>query len=133
MASILPSEWELDVQTPITLATSEPEPDIAVVAVSADDYVERHPGPADIALVIEVSRSSIFRDRVEKARIYAEAGIPVYWIVYVSKSTIEVFTDPANGKKWRYKTVKQYGKADTVPLFLGGKKIADISVKELID
>ncbi len=62
----------------------------------------------------------------------AQAGIPIYWIVYVTKGMIEVLTDPANGKKWRYRTAKQYGKKDKVPLVLRGKKIADIPVRELV-
>lgn len=132
LARVLPSDWDLDVQSPITLLTSEPEPDIAVVAVSPNEYEDRHPGPDDIGLLIEVSRSSIYKERVEKARIYAEAGVPEYWIVYVNKAIIEVFSNPTNGKKWRYRTVKQYRKTDSVPLILLGKKIADISLREIL-
>src|SRR5215210_6546904 len=72
----LPTNWRCRCQLPITLAASEPEPDIAVVQGSREDFYDRHPGPAETAVIIEVTRSSIYRDRVEKARIYAEAGIP---------------------------------------------------------
>ena len=103
-----------------------------MVTGSADDYETRHPYAKDIGLLMEVSRSSIYKDRVEKGRIYAEAGIPEYWIVYVSKGMIEVFSNPVNGKKWRYRTVKQYRKADSIPLILRGKKFSDIPVRDIL-
>ncbi|MSU78792.1 MAG: Uma2 family endonuclease [Gemmataceae bacterium] len=129
---VLPTGWCCRSQGPVTLSTSEPGPDIAVVEGESNTFTSRHPSGDEIGMVAEVTRASITRDRVEKARIYAEASIPVYWIVYVSKGMIEVFTDPANGKKWRYRTAKQYGKNDTIPLVLRGKKVADISVRELV-
>jgi Uma2 family endonuclease len=132
LTRILPSDWDLDSQCPITLATSEPEPDLAIVAVSPDDYEEHHPGPDDVGVIIEVSDTSIAKDRIEKARIYAEAGIPEYWIVDVKKGIIEVYSNPTNGKKWRYRTVKQYRKADSIPLILRGKKVADIPLRDIL-
>lgn len=129
---VLPVQWDTRSQAPITLATSEPEPDIAVVTRSPDDYETRHPVAGEIGLLIEVSRSSIFKDRVEKARIYAEAKIPEYWIVYVSKGMIEVLSKPTNGKECRYRQVKQYFKADLIPLILNGKRIAEIPLQGIL-
>jgi Uma2 family endonuclease len=125
---VLPKGWDCRCQLPVTLLTSEPEPDIAIVSGGADDYESRHPGPDDIGVLIEITRSSIYKDRVEKAKIYAEAKIPEYWIVYVSKGMIEVFSKPTNGKECRYRQVKQYFKNDSIPLTLRGKKMADISL-----
>jgi Uma2 family endonuclease len=34
------------------------------------------------------------RDRATKSRMYARAGVPVYWLVDVPAKTIEVRTDP---------------------------------------
>lgn len=132
LSRVLPRDWDLDIQSPITLLTSEPEPDIAIVTASPDEYESNHPGPDNIGVIIEVADTSIVKDRVEKARIYAEAGIPEYWIVYVSKGLIEAFSNPTNGKKWRYRTVKQYRKADSIPLVLRGKKVADIPLRDIL-
>jgi Uma2 family endonuclease len=129
---VIPTGWDCRCQLPITLATSEPEPDLAIVSGDAGTYQERHPYADDIGLLIEITRTSIFKDRVEKARIYAEAKIPEYWIVYVSKGMIEVFSKPANGKECRYRQVKQYFKDDSIPLVLRGKKIADIPLRDIL-
>src|SRR5438876_1584935 len=50
---LLPSDWVLQVQLPITTADSEPEPDFSVALGSDEDYSRRHPTPKEIALVIE--------------------------------------------------------------------------------
>jgi Uma2 family endonuclease len=77
---------------------SEPEPD---VAVARKDYTLRD-HPRELFLVIEVSDSTLRRDRKIKTSIYAEAGVPEYWIVNLQDMTVEVHTDPAGD---RYETV----------------------------
>ena len=73
--------WHLETQEAITLESSEPEPDLTVVRGQVDDYPDRHPSAADVALVVEVSDSTLVYDRGIKRRIYARAGIAEYWIV----------------------------------------------------
>ena len=90
----LPPGWDLKNQSAITTRESEPELDFVVVSGQARDYFDRHPGPADIGLAIEVSESSLDRDRTLKARIYARAGVPTYWIVNIAERRIEVHSDP---------------------------------------
>ncbi len=93
--TVLPIGWFLRVQQTVSLADSNPEPDIAVVRGSFRSFLARHPGPADIALIVEVSNSSLDRDLDDKARVYARAGIPVYWVVDVVNGTVEVFEQPS--------------------------------------
>jgi Uma2 family endonuclease len=69
---------------------SEPEPDFAIVP--AERSMLAHPEAA--LLLIEVSDSSLRKDRKPKLEIYAEAGVPEYWIVNLQEMTIEVYTDP---------------------------------------
>ena len=76
---------------------SVPEPDVAVVALDPHDYLRAHPTTA--LLVVEVSDSSLPQDRLTKARIYAGAGIPEYWIVDLVHGRIEVFRDPQPGAR----------------------------------
>src|SRR5262245_18478406 len=71
----LPSGWCVNAQQPVTTATSEPEPDLSVVRGDRRQYRERHPGPEDLALVVEVSDTTLDRDQGTKRRLYAAAGI----------------------------------------------------------
>ena len=73
---------------------SEPEPDRCVVRGTIRDYEDRHPGPDDIALVVEVADSSLAEDRQMASLVYGPSGIPVYWIVNLVQRQVEVYTDP---------------------------------------
>ena len=85
----------VQIQLPVTLNNiNAPEPDIAVVRGTEEDYADRHPGPADLPLVIEVADSSVGSDRSTKQRLYATAGIPQYWLVNLSESQVEVYEQP---------------------------------------
>ena len=87
-------------EKPVELATSLPEPDVAVVRGAQRDYLARHPGGADTVLVVEVAVTSQEIDR-EKTRLYAEAGVPVVWLLDVPGRRIEVHTDPQPGGRYR--------------------------------
>ncbi|WP_161542414.1 Uma2 family endonuclease [Rhodothermus marinus] len=81
------------VQGPLALGPySEPEPDVAVVEGTIDDYVEAHPSTA--VLVVEVADASLQFDRTRKAALYARAGIPEYWIVNLLDGVLEVHRRP---------------------------------------
>jgi len=73
---------------------SLPEPDLAVVKGQPLDYQHRHPVGGETLLVVEVARTSQAIDR-RKARIYAAAGVPVYWLVDLTERQIEVFSQPS--------------------------------------
>ena len=85
------------VQCPIRLPEDgEPEPDFALVR---RDYRRgRKPTPPDVLVVMEVSDSSLAFDRTVKAQLYAEAGIPEYWIFDLPGQRIERHTDPDDGR-----------------------------------
>ena len=88
-------------QQPITLEEqqSEPEPDLVVAVPPARRYVSRHPGPADILLVCEVSDATLASDRSTKLRLYAEAGIREYWIVNLVDGVLEIYLNPTRSAK----------------------------------
>lgn len=82
-------------QLPITIAPdSEPEPDIAVVRLDQTRYRDRHPYPEDVYLLIEVSDATLSYDRDHKAKVYARANIPEYWLVDVKQKRVLVFREP---------------------------------------
>jgi Uma2 family endonuclease len=77
---------------PITLPNdSEPEPDIAVVKLVQNRYLDHHPYPEDIYWLIEYADSTLTKDLNIKQRIYAQAGIPEYWIVNLQGSELIIF------------------------------------------
>ncbi|MBI2947398.1 MAG: Uma2 family endonuclease [Verrucomicrobia bacterium] len=94
IAAKLPDGYLVRQEAPITLADSEPEPDISVIRGTLADFYEAHPRTAE--LVIEVSVSSAALDR-ENASLYAEASVKEYWIVLGSERHIEVYRRPENG------------------------------------
>lgn len=129
----LPAGWFCRGQSAITTSDSEPEPDIAIIRGKEEDYLKRHPRPKDMGLVIEVADTSIRRDRVIKARLYARAGIPVYWIVNLSAARLEVHSEPSGATdNPAYAQRKAYPRSRTVPLVLNGKAVAAIPVRELL-
>lgn len=74
---------------------TQPEPDILVARGSNEDYQERHPGPEDILLVVEVADRTLRADREQKGLLYARAGIPEYWIVNLPERRLEVYRQPS--------------------------------------
>ncbi|MBI5767003.1 MAG: Uma2 family endonuclease [Verrucomicrobia bacterium] len=91
-------------EDPMTLADSEPEPDIAVVVGKPDDFRSAHPRTA--LLVIEVAVRTEETDR-EKAAIYAEAGVGEYWLVLAETGVIEIFAQPEKGKFGETRVVRR--------------------------
>jgi len=95
LEQILPRQWDIRIQSAVTLVESEPEPDLALVRGDARSYLLKHPQASDVGLVIEVAETSLTRDRTEKKRIYALAGIPTYWIINLVDRQIEEYTSPS--------------------------------------
>jgi Uma2 family endonuclease len=125
--------WFCRGQSAITTAESEPEPDLAVVRGSERDYFSRHPGPADMALAVEVADSSLARDRSIKARIYAAANVPVYWIINLVDNQVEVYTDPTGpAANPVYRQRRDYGRDDLVPPVVDGRELGPIPGRELL-
>jgi Uma2 family endonuclease len=129
----LPAGWCIRIQSAITLSDSEPEPDFVIASGPARQYVARHPGPQDIAVVIEVADSSLDRDRHDKGRIYAGASLPLYWIINLVDDQVEVYTDPSGpGPATAFQQRHDYLPADTVPLILAGQPVGQITARELL-
>jgi Uma2 family endonuclease len=88
----------VSVQNPVVLADdSEPQPDLAVLRKRAIAYKEAEATIEDLLLLIEVAESSLSYDRSTKLRLYAEAGVPEYWVVDVAAESVEVHRAPDAG------------------------------------
>jgi Uma2 family endonuclease len=129
----LPPGWHVRVQSAITTADSEPEPELAIVAGTELTYEHRHPGPGDVALLVEVANTSLVEDRDVKGRIYARAGVPTYWIVNLQDRRLEVYTLPSGTSDvTAYASRVDYTAGQSVPLSIGGAEAVLIPVSDLI-
>lgn len=81
--------YEVRVASPLTLEDSEPEPDLAVIALDAP----RPYHPATATLLVEVAVSSLHRDLDTKTGIYAAAGVPEYWVLDLAQRRLVVHRD----------------------------------------
>lgn len=74
---------------PIAIAEdTHADTDVLVIIDRRSEYEERHPGPEDTLLLIEVADSSAEYDIGEKALLYAQAGIRDYWVVLVNEAAV---------------------------------------------
>ena len=92
---------------------SGPEPDIALLTPQASMDRENVPGPEDILLIIEIADSSLRIDRNQKARRYAESGIPELWIFVLDADEIEVHRQPTPDG---YADMQTYRRGDTLTI-----------------
>lgn len=75
----------------------EPQPDIVLLRPQPDFYASHLPGPSDILLIIEIAESSLHYDCEVKARIYAQSGVPEYWLVDLDDRSVSCYSDPRGG------------------------------------
>ena len=102
----------------LRLADSMPEPDVAVVRETREDFRTRKPITAE--LVVEVAITSLALDR-EKALLYAEADVAEYWIVLGETEQVEVYRRPENGV---YKEKRTFARGEVIE----GVSVTDAAV-----
>ena len=115
-------------QNPVPLGPqSEPMPDLGLLKPRSDFYTGAHPSPDDVLLVVEVSDTTVRYDSTVKTSLYAEAGIPEYWLLDVNKDVLVVRVDPSGGE---YRSVRILHRGDTIsPLKLTS---ASFTVDEIL-
>jgi Uma2 family endonuclease len=133
LEGIIPAGWYVGEQEPITTADSEPEPDVMVVRGNTRQYLDRHPGSDDLALVVEVADTTLERDRTLKKQLYAAARIPIYWIVNLPQRQVEVYSEPSGPTdRPDYGQRQDYLEGDEVPLDVAGHAAGVIAVNEML-
>jgi hypothetical protein len=104
-----------------------------VVRGERDDYPNEPSRAQDVVLVIEVSDTNLAKDQNEKARIYARAGIPEYWIVNLVSAQIEVYTGPtAQRETPDYGEFRMFGITNEIPLIIEGREIPRLAVEGIL-
>lgn len=85
----------VSVQNPVQLdAYSEPQPDLMLLRPRDDFYAERHPGPEDVLLLLEIADTSLDYDRNVKIPLYAGHAIQEVWLLNIRDQTVEVYRSP---------------------------------------
>jgi Uma2 family endonuclease len=125
-----PPGWYVRPGKPVRIPglASMPEPDRSVARGSIRDYGDRHPGPDEIALVVEVSDSSLDEDR-KLAEIYGKAGIPVYWIINLVDHQVEVYSDPGPSG---YQSLEVLAPGHVLHVMIDGAEIGEIPVADIL-
>ena len=90
-----------------------PEPDIALLTPEASLDEVNVPRAEDILLIVEVSASTLRTDRRDKAKRYAQSGIPELWILVLESDEIEVSRQPTPEG---YTDVRRYRRGDTLTI-----------------
>jgi Uma2 family endonuclease len=107
----------------------EPEPDICVIRGSRAAFRGRIPDGKDVALLVEVSETTLARDQGPKLLSYARAGIPIYWIVNLVDGQIEVYADPGVDG---YKIRQEFRADQDVPVVIDGTEVGRIAVNDIL-
>ncbi len=129
LSGVVGPGWRVMVEAPVKLSEySEPEPDLAVARGVPDDYVEQHPGPADVPLIVEVSDATL-REDGQRDRVYGAAGVAVYWIINLVDRRVEVYTGP---RPDGYSLCAIYGPGQAVPVVLDGREVGRIPLEDLL-
>ena len=127
---MIPQGWHVAKGVPIRLSDwSRPEPDLAIVRGVVNDYEERDATPEDIALVVEIAGASLPADRTDMARVYAAAGIPIYWVVDLAEGRVEIFSDP---RRDGYHSHQVLARGQDIPVVVAEVEAAWIAVSDLL-
>jgi Uma2 family endonuclease len=125
---ILPTGWSVRSELPVRLPPlSEPEPDVSVARGNPKDYATRHPGPEDLALVVEVAAGSLRQDR-KLAVTYGSSGIPTSWIINLRGPWVEVYSDPTSAG---YGSRRDYKPGEKIAVVIDGSVVGQIGVDGL--
>jgi Uma2 family endonuclease len=130
---LVPENWYVDDQEPITTKDSEPEPDVVIVQGDRRDYLDRHPYADEVALVVEVADTTLQRDRTSKKRLYARAGVAVYWIINLVDRQIEVYTRPlSKAEVPDYQERQDFRPGDSIPLLIENQEVGTLPLLSLL-
>ena len=135
-----PVGWHVRIEKPVRIPRrrSMPEPDVSVARGKITDYGKRDPGPDDVALVVEVSHTTVkaatrFAGTPAMTATYGGGSIPVYWLVNIPERQLEVYTEPSGpASPAGYRRCQILLPGQDVPLLIEGREVARIAVADLL-
>lgn len=102
----------VSVQNPLVLDIyNEPKPDIVILKPREDFYDSTEPSPEHALLVVEISDTTLARDRKRKLLRYAQYGVPEYWIEDLKNDLLHVYREPTGNE---YKVHLTFRRGDSV-------------------
>jgi len=128
---LIPSGWDIRIEDAVRLADSEPEPDVSVARCDIEDYADRRPGPADLAMVVEVAAPVVSEDR-QMADVYGLAGIPVYWMLNLKARQVEVYSLVKRQTAFRYGKPRVFKSGQSVPVVIDGVAVGRIVIVDIL-
>ncbi len=127
---LIPPGWRLTIEAPIRIPDfDEPEPDLAIVRGTRNQYEDHHPGPADVGLLIEVAETTLDQDRGEKQLAYARGRVPTYWIVNLVDRQLEIYTRPT---RTGYRNRRVLAPNEHVSVMIGRREIGQIALAAIL-
>jgi Uma2 family endonuclease len=136
LVRIVPQGWLVRPEQPVTLPSDGmPEPDFTIVRGRSRDFMDRDVTAKDVALVAEVSDSSLAVDSGAMVEDYAREEIPIYWVVNIPGRTIDVYTRPTGARELGppyYAERHSYNSDEDVPVTLDGREVGRIAVKDVL-
>ncbi len=95
-AAIVLTQTTLVLDAPMRRAV---EPDLCLIRAPENEteFDHRSPDATDALLVVEVSDTTLHRDRTSKLELYASSHVPEVWIYDVNANKLEVYRTPNNG------------------------------------
>jgi Uma2 family endonuclease len=132
---MMPPGWYVRQEQAVRIPDfDEPEPDIAVARGNIRTYSKRHPGPRDIAMLVEVASTatSLTMARGQKLMAFARSGIAGYWIVNLTRKAalVEVYSRPTRTRGYRTRVDHRAG--DDVPVVIDGREVGRIAVADIL-
>ena len=119
----LKSKYILSVQNPVFLSQENlAQPDVAIVSREFSKE-KQHPKPKYIEVLIEVSDTTLEKDRKIKLPLYAKYEIKQVWIVDLIQNQIEVYTKPYKNE---YLNVQIFPMDKEISVFNKNIKVKDI-------
>jgi Uma2 family endonuclease len=132
------ADWTINVNQPVQIRRRyRPQPDLVVLRGPKSSWMARGrvPQARDVALLVEVSDTSLAVDSGDKLRKYAGAAIDPYWIVNIPELRVEVRSRPVPEES-RYLDLVSHGPGEVVPLFIqaevGRLDVGGIPVDEIL-
>jgi len=89
---------------------NEPQPDIYLLRPE-DFYASGHAGARDLFLIIEIADSSLEYDKDLKLRLYAETGVPEYWVADIRNNRLIAYSEL---REDNYSVVRELGRGATL-------------------
>lgn len=99
---------EVSVRSPLDVCSRYglPAPDLVVAPAAGIES-----DAAEALLVVEMGATSLRMDHGRRARVYATAGVPDYWVLDVRRRQLVVHREPAGAA---YQRVERLGEHETV-------------------